>query len=269
MYRSHWGLRESPFRSCLDPRFFFQSPTHEEALARLHFLVEERRRLGLLLGETGSGKSLTLEVFARELRRQGKQLANLNLLGVDQHELLWLLAAELGANPDRSDDTFRLWRCVTDRLKENRYQQLDTVFLLDDADEASGEVLDMIVRLAQNDSSDASRLTIVLAATSKRLLCLHMRLLELAELRIDLEPWEAIDTAGYLNRALAQAGRKGETFTDEATRRLHELCGGTPRKVTQLANLSLLAGAGRGLKCIDADTVESVYHELGVINAVA
>lgn len=43
MYQAHWGLRESPFRGLLDPKFFYQSPTHEEALARLHFLVEQRR----------------------------------------------------------------------------------------------------------------------------------------------------------------------------------------------------------------------------------
>ena len=66
MYASHWGLRESPFRNCLDPHCFYQSPTHEEALARLHFLVEQHRRLGLLLGPDGSGKSLLLEVFAAQ-----------------------------------------------------------------------------------------------------------------------------------------------------------------------------------------------------------
>lgn len=269
MYRTHWGLRESPFRSCLDPRFFFQSPTHEEALARLEFLVEDRRRLGLLLGETGSGKSLLLEVFARQVRRAGHQLANINLLGIDPHELMWLLAAELGCNPDRGDDLFRLWRSVSDRLIENRYQQVDTVLLLDDADEASGEVLDLVARLAQSDVTGESRLTIVLAAASKRLMCIHTRLMELAELRIDLEPWEEMDTAGYLTTALAQAGRKTETFTEDAIRRLHDLCQGVPRKVTQLANLALLAGAGRELPRIDAETVESVYQELGVINAVA
>ena len=58
MYQSHWGLRESPFRDGPDPQSFYQSPTHEEALARLHFLVEQHRRLGLLLGPEGSGKSL-------------------------------------------------------------------------------------------------------------------------------------------------------------------------------------------------------------------
>ena len=73
MYQSHWGLRESPFRNCLDPQSFYQSPTHEEALARLHFLVEQHRRLGLLLGPAGSGKSLLLEVFAAATRRRGRR----------------------------------------------------------------------------------------------------------------------------------------------------------------------------------------------------
>jgi hypothetical protein len=51
--------------------------------------------------------------------------------------------------------------------------------------------------------------------------------------------------------------------------RLHDLCDGIPRRVNQLANLALLAGAGRKLTLIDTDTVDSVYHELGVIDAVA
>ena len=49
-YQSYWGIRCAPFRGCFDPEFFYQSPTHEEALARLHFLVEQRRRMGLLIG---------------------------------------------------------------------------------------------------------------------------------------------------------------------------------------------------------------------------
>ena len=66
MYETHWGLRESPFRGLANPRYFYCSPTHDEALARLQFLVQHRRRLGLLLGMPGSGKSLLLEVFGRQ-----------------------------------------------------------------------------------------------------------------------------------------------------------------------------------------------------------
>ena len=75
MYESHWGLRESPFRGLADPRYFYCSPTHDEALARLSFLVENHRRLGLLLGVPGNGKTLLLNVFGRQLRASGCQVA--------------------------------------------------------------------------------------------------------------------------------------------------------------------------------------------------
>lgn len=265
MYQSHWGLDETPFRTQLDPRFFHQSPTHEEALARLHFLVDYRRRLGLLIGPRGSGKSLLLEVFAGELRRRGLAVAKVSLLGIDRVELLWLLAGELGLNPS-CDLTFpALLRMVTDRMTEYRYQQLDTVLLLDDADRASGDTLAQVARLAQFDPSPEARLTIVLAGCEEKLGRLGGSLLERAELRVDVAPWGPADTEEYLKASLARAGREAPVFLDSAIERLHQLGEGIPRRINQLADLALLAGAGRNLDQIDADTVESAYHELGVV----
>jgi type II secretory pathway predicted ATPase ExeA len=94
--QQHWGLPESPFRGGIDPKSFYPSPTHEEALARLQFLVERQRRLGLLVGPSGSGKSLLLEVFAAQLRRNARPVAKLSLLGVEPVEMLWLLANDWG-----------------------------------------------------------------------------------------------------------------------------------------------------------------------------
>jgi general secretion pathway protein A len=268
-YRSHWGLRESPFPSGLAARLFYQSPTHEEALARLEFLVEGRQRLGLLLGQSGTGKSLVLERLASGLRRRGAQVANLSLLGADVHEFLWILAADLGLNPDRKETPFGLWRSLTDRVVENRYQQLDTVVLLDDADRAQPEVLDNVTRLMQLERGLPTPLVFVLAAEAEKVGHVGRRLLELAELRIDLDPWEEADTRGYLHSALSQAGRKAPVFSDGAVLRLHALSGGIPRRVNQLAALALVAGAALQLSKVDADTIESVYRELGVVETAA
>jgi hypothetical protein len=46
--------------------------------------------------------------------------------------------------------------------------------------------------------------------------------------------------------------------------RLQDLSFGIPRRVNQLADLSLLAAAGEGLRLVDAATVEAVCHELGI-----
>ncbi len=262
MYESHWGLRESPFRGFTDPRYFYCSPTHDEALARLSFLIENHRRLGLLLGMPGSGKTLLLRVLARQLQETGYQVAMVNLLSLDARAMMWELATQLNRNPREQETPFQLWRGIMDRIAENRYQQLPTVILLDDVGEANPEVLTHIVRLVNHDLSAESYLTVVLAADPQAQKQLGRRLLELSELRIDLDSWEPDDTLHYLQDSLAKAGSQRPVFAAEAATRLHELTHGVPRQVSNLAEMALLAGAGRQLPEIDAATVESVYEEL-------
>jgi general secretion pathway protein A len=262
MRSSHDGPEELPFHTRLDPRFFYQGPAHEEALARLHFLVEQRRRVGLLVGLQGSGKSLLLEVFAGRIRDSGRPVGRVNLLGLEPAEFLWQLAAELGLNPQRGRSLPALWRAVIDRLVEFRYQRWETVVLLDDADRASEEVLTQAARLARLDLGRDAWLTIVLAGRQEGVARLGAALLDLVELRIDLGAWEPDDTKKYLEHCLSQIGRPAPVFAEPAVRRLHELGRGIPRRITQLAELALLAGAGQELHQIDTETVELVYQEL-------
>jgi general secretion pathway protein A len=262
MYESHWGLRESPFHNLADPRYFYCSSTHEEALARLQFLVDHGRRLGLLAGNPGSGKTVLLDVFARQMQRLGHQVARLSLLSLDSREFLWELVNQLKLHPRIGDTPFELWRALVDRLAENRYQRIATVVLLDDADEASADALAYVTRMVRQDASAESRLTVVLAVDPRQLPRLGRRVVDLADLRIELEPWESADTSAYLQTILAQAGADPAVFEQSAAERLHELAGGIPRQITHLAELSLLAGAGRQQPHIDAETVESVYREL-------
>ena len=46
-----------------------KSTSHVEGLARAHFLVDEQKQLGLLVGEQGSGKSTLLSALGEELKR--------------------------------------------------------------------------------------------------------------------------------------------------------------------------------------------------------
>jgi general secretion pathway protein A len=264
MYSNHWGLKSPPFCRGLDPHYFYTSPTHEEALARLHFLVENRRRLGWLIGSAGSGKSFLLTVFTEQLRRRGAAVSQMNLLGREPVEMLWQMAADLGANPPPSIAPVVLWRMLEDRLSEHRWQQLDTVFLLDEADSASDQVAIALLRLMQFDESAESRLTIVLAGRQERLTPISKRLGELTELRIDLEPWEQPDTENFLHHSLRQAGRSKPVFSESAMARLQALTAGNPRRVSRLADLALVAGAGEELTQIDADVVEAVSSEFGM-----
>jgi type II secretory pathway predicted ATPase ExeA len=265
MHRAHWGLQASPFRPGPDLGSFFESPTHEEALSRLTFLVENGRRLGLLLGARGSGKSLLLGVLARKFLRQGAAVVQVNLLGLETRELLWALATQLGVCPADDAPSFVLWRALSDRLAELRHERVTIVLLLDDADQGPPETLDSLLRLLSADPWVEARLTVILTADPARTARLGARLLELAELRIELEPWDETDTAAYLADCLARAGGQTNVFDPQAAARLHELSGGVPRKINQLAELALLAGAAGELDQVDEPTIDAVYQELSFL----
>lgn len=267
MYRSHWGLSETPFRNCLDPRFFYESPAHEEALARLHFLAEQRRHLGLLMGPHGSGKSLVLQVFAVQIYRAAHVATSLSLAAMEPADVMWKLLVRLGKNPPLSEQASMLWRRLEDCLAEYRLQQLQTVLLLDDADQASRPTINFVKRLLRYDPTAESRLTVVLAGQSRTMGNLGADLLELADLRIDLEPWNQDDTLSFLKQSLARAGGTPSVFDEPAAEEIHRLAGGLPRRVSQLADLALLAAAGQNRDHVDAELVESAYRELATVEA--
>ena len=99
MYESYWGLSASPFTNRLSTNWFHESGMHEEALARLFYLVEQKRGFGLLSGGDGTSKTLTLKVLCEQVKRSQRHVAFINLLGLDAHEMLWNLALSLGLVP--------------------------------------------------------------------------------------------------------------------------------------------------------------------------
>lgn len=262
MQLDHWQLSESPFRTVLDTRHFYPSASHDEALARLEYLVDARRRLGVLLGEGGVGKSLVLRVAAERFARKGAAVAIVDAVGVSTREFLWQLASSLGAAPRDTSDSVHLWRLVVDRLAENRLQQTSTVLLVDDAGQAGPDVIVQLARLARLETAPTARWTIVLAAEAAQAARWSETLREQVDLRIDLEPWSEADTIGFVQTSLVDAGRFDPVFEHDALTTIHDLTQGVPRRVVRLADLALVAGAAAGVERIDAPMVHSAHGEM-------
>lgn len=237
-----WGLERSPFSvgSC-EPVFFAGLP-QQEALARLRFLVHNSRRLGLVLGQSGGGKSLLLELFDQECQHENWAVVRLNLLGMSVRDLHWQLAVGLRAAPRTSDEPLRLARRWQEQLQQHQLQDERTVLLLDDVDQAGVDALTQLTRLIQFPPAQVGNLTIVLTANTTETHRLSKRLVDLVDLRIDLEPWEEADTVGYLQEALVAAGAEQPIFDERALAEIHRLSGGVPRQVNRLADFAARGG---------------------------
>ena len=259
MYQAYWGLQRTPFSDEAARQSLATSPGHNEALARLDFLVESRSRLGLLLGPSGSGKSLVLAELARRTERKGAAVVLVRSAAAEASQLRSQLAIGLGLQvaPAAAD----AWTPIADRLAELQLEGVAALILVDDLDRAASDgrtIVEQLLSLAETP------LTIVVTSRPQSAHKIGPRLLEQAALRIDLAPWNEDETRTYLQASLTQAGRQQPAFDDSAVRRLFELSGGAPRKVNQLAQLALLAGAGQNLLQVDAETIEAVEEELSV-----
>ena len=134
--------------------------------------------------------------------------------------------------------------------------------LFDDAHEASSEVVTAITRLSQWNPGQNTRFTIFGSASAVGVFRLGQRLLDLCDLRIEVRPWSEEDTIGYVRGALEAVGGAPTIFTNRSLETLHEVAGGQPRRIRQVAELALVAAAGQRLDSIGPDTVHAVDQNL-------
>ena len=64
--RAHWGLSRTPFTKELAPSMLFASAAHQEAVARIGWIITERA-LGVVCGEVGAGKPVAARAASATL----------------------------------------------------------------------------------------------------------------------------------------------------------------------------------------------------------
>ena len=261
MMQEYWGLNRNPFVSGTVHQCFSES--QEEAIARIDFLIREHRRLGLLVGPGGIGKSTLLYHAVRQHRRHGLPAAYLHPLGMNAEEFLAELNQQLELPRQPLSTVAVEWRRLTDHLLTHQFQQMETVIAIDDIDDAAADVLNVIARIVQWSPAGEGMFTVIAAVASDRLEWLPERLAELVDLPIELTQWEIEDTAEFVRREIAAAGGLKNVFDDAAIHTLHQLASGEPRQICRLADMALLAGAGQDAERIDAEIIHTVAEELG------
>lgn len=266
----HFGLKERPFEIVTDPRFYYASREHREAMARLTYLVDQQSMyFGMLTGEIGSGKSITRKVFTSQIDWQRHFVVEFENSGFSFPELMIQLLVKAGHNRrDFSEPPGlgHLFELVTSLITElHRLQRRQLVLILDEAQDLTSENLLLLKRLSNLNGEVEGALTIVLIGQPElrdevaALPPLDQRI----SLRFHLPNLAKDEVFSYLTYRLQVAGHPtGAIFSGEAADLIHRASRGVPREINRLAKLSLEAAAAAQFPEVDTQRVESVVEDL-------
>lgn len=271
MYESYWKLRENPFEGTPDAKFFYESETHQAALLKLRYLIENRKGAGLLIGGSGYGKSYLLQVLARELSEDLGPVVPVLFPQMSAPELLAYIAAELGAKSDHSHEPpslDRTIRQIQELLAAYAERKRHPVIAIEEAHLIDDPQVFQALRLLLNfQPRHGGAFTLILSG-QRDLLSRIRRLPQLEErltVKCLLRPFSYEETLGYVTHRLQVAGVHESPFEPSAFDTLFELSGGIPRRINRLCDLALLVGFADGSSAITSQQLEAVSEELTAV----
>lgn len=264
MYKDYFGFKEKPFSKTPDPRFLFLSRGHEEALARLEFVVEEHE-IAILTGDIGCGKTTLSRALMDRLGERYRfcYIINPRLNAIEfLRTVARLLDIEQPAN-----DKDALLEQTHQALYDNYQRGICPVLVIDEAQMInSSEVFDEIRLLTNFQLDDRNLLSVLIMGQPELRTILSAPVYEPLRQRISLQyhldPLSLEETMEYLDFRLETAGGAAGLFTPDAVQRIHELTGGVPRTINSMATNALLVGFGLDAALIDSSIIQEIKDEL-------
>ncbi|MCX7927415.1 MAG: AAA family ATPase [Candidatus Omnitrophica bacterium] len=265
MYEAYWGLTEKPFENTPDPRFFYYSQQHKEAIARMLYVVREHKGAALFTGEYGCGKTLLSRILWQELQQENRYqpvfILNPRLSGV---EFIQEIVHQLGGAFE-SQAKIDLFHCLHKILYANHNANKHSVIIIDEAQAIKDKDTFEEIRLLLNFQLDNAFLLTIILLGQPELKFTVMSLPQFMQrmaVRFHLKAFNEIETRQYIEHRLAVCGVKRQLFADEAYKEIYVVTGGIPRRINTICDLALLVGFGLGLTIIDHQTIIKINQDL-------
>ena len=267
MYESYWQLDRRPFENNnSDVRFYYPGESHQGAMLKLRYAVENRRTAALLSGASGSGKTLLVGQLRRHLAKQFSPIVHLVFPQMPAELLLAYLADELGApGGSRTENIEFTVRRIHGFLSQNAAQNQHAVVAIDEAhlleNTRTWEALRLLLNFEVGGQPALTLLLVgqpALLAQMDRMPAMEERL----SVKCLLRPFSVDETAAYVNFRLQAAGAKQQIFEPAAIETLQQLTHGLARQINRLCDLALLVGFAEERRSIVAEQLEAVAEEL-------
>lgn len=269
-YERYWQFIDLPFKVFPSGDTYFPSATHEEARARVFQAIRTRKRIILITGQPGTGKTTLWKRIKADLEAYRITFA----MGIAENpiggfvDIMRELAESLGIIPPH--DSGELLGALRDLVRVNIEKGVTNIWLIDECQVIKDPDIWERLRLLTNWSLNGlPALTLFLLGQPEVIPILRQQ--EGFSQRIGayyvLAPLTLEDTGAYIEYHLKKVNAKNiHIFSEDAVQRIYQFSGGIPRNINHICDAALLLGAIQGKEFIDARIVETVAAERAAIS---
>jgi len=266
MYEAFFQLGARPFAAVPQTDRYFAAGAIENARKTVSRCVQRAEGVALVIGRSGTGKSLLCQVLAREL--DGPFVTALLASGglCTRRALLQAILFELGL-PYRGIDEGELRLMLMDYLTPENPQHEALVLIVDEAHTLPSRLFEELRMISNLIRDGRARVRLVLAGgpqleerfASPKLDSFSQRVAA----RCYLEPLGREETVAYVRAQIkAVGGQPDRIFDAEALAAVHRASDGVPRLINQLCDHALLLACTGGSTRVSAVVIEEAWADL-------
>jgi MSHA biogenesis protein MshM len=260
MYLEHFGLTEFPFGLTPDTQFYFDLPSHSEALNVLLLALQNGEGFIKITGDVGTGKTMLCRKLLNELHSPfvTAYIPNPHLT---EAGLRMDIADEFGVSYARNAGQSRMLQQINEYLLSAAANNQKPVLIIDEAQAMPIETLEALRLLTNLETEKQKLLQIVLFGQPELDVLLQKKSIRQLKQRITfsctLKQLSSQDVNTYIEHRLTIANINNPAiFSRLANGALHYYSKGIPRLVNILAHKSLLSAYGKGLTDIGIKQVQ-------------
>jgi type II secretory pathway predicted ATPase ExeA len=271
MYLNYWNLNEAPFQNTPSRKFAYYSEQHREGLARLVYLVQNRKLGGVMAGPYGSGKSMILELLDREVHEKTEAL----FIKVDASlggplPLARQILRRMGSHTN-VDDISEALQILEDLCAHDRANFSHVALAVDEAqflrNPETIEFLHLLtnVRSLNKDGSyGENAVTLILSGHIEvvKFVLNDLSLRQRLQLIWKLSPLTLQQTMEYVQFRIRTAGGDIWMFGEDVFPALHDATKGLPRVINNICDLALVLGCAAQASSISLELMRQAVDEL-------
>lgn len=265
IYNQFFGLKEAPFQLTPDTHYFFEYPSHLEALNTLILAIKSGEGFVKVTGEVGTGKTL----LSRKLMRMcaaSFTLAYIPNPRLSPAGLQRALATELEIPAKLHHNAHQLLNAIYLKLIERQRKGKPILLVIDEAQTLPEDTLESLRLLTNMETEKSKLLQVVLFGQPELDTTLNQDNLRQLKQRIVfnyyLKPMAPKAIEHYIDHRLERAGYQGQPLVSvRAKRKIAKHSQGIPRLINILAHKALMAAYGQHSTTVESRHVSAAIRD--------